>query len=75
MQHKAISEFRSRSDEVHSFVKTTCSGFVLLAKYINEQHERVNWNATSVDGCYQDPVKLRQMKPSVLKIELKLSTF
>jgi len=63
MQHKAISEFRSRSDEVHCFVKYTFSVLVFLAKYINWQEERVNWNPTSVDGCNQNPVKLRHMKP------------
>jgi hypothetical protein len=59
MQHKAVSEFRSRSDEVHSFVKYACSGLVPLAKYIYWEEERVNWNPTSVDRCYKNPVKPR----------------
>jgi len=63
VQHKAINEFRSRSDEVHSFVKYTCSGLVLLAKYSYWQEESMNWNPTSVDGCCRNPVNLRQMKP------------
>jgi hypothetical protein len=43
--------------------------------YIYWQEEKVNWNPTSVNGCWQNPVKLRQMKVQCWKVSSKYRHF